>query len=99
MGMTEAILYGVLSLAFAAIAISMLRKLPIISALAGLFTNIFVVMSAYYWRLALIDSGKNTAWLGAERYPLVLCVYIVLACMGCICVVCGIVRCVKKQVK
>ena len=47
--------------------------------------------------IALIDSGKNTAWLGAERYPLVLVVYIVLFALGFLCMLCGVVRCVGKK--
>ena len=97
MGMTEAIMFGMLSLTIAVISVAALRKLPFVSALAGTVTNVFAFLSAYNWRLALIDSGKNTAWLGAARYPLVLCAYIVLFGFGCVCILGGTVRCVKKQ--
>ena len=97
MGMTEAILFGMLSLSVAVAAVAVLRKIPFISVLAGAVTIVFVYLSAYHWRFALIDSGKNTAWLGAERYPLVLVVYIVLFGIGCVCILGGTVRYAKKQ--
>jgi len=99
MGMTAAILYGFLSLTIAVIAVSTLRKLPFVSVLSGLTTNVFLVLSAHNWRLALIDSGKNTAWLGFERYPLVLILYIVLVLTGAVCVVIGLIRLFRKHGK
>lgn len=99
MGMTEAILFGMLSLCFVAIAGYALRKLPFVSIGTGLLTIVFAYLSAYYWRLALLDSGKNTAFLGAERYPLVLCIYIVLFGFGLVSLIGGTVRCIKKYAK
>jgi len=89
MGMTEAILFGMLSLTLAVIAAFAVRKLPLVSVLSGLLTDGFVVLSAYHWYLALVDSGKNPAWLGFARYPLVLIVYIALFVLGTGCIAAG----------
>ena len=99
MGMTEAILFGTLSLCSVVVAVYALRKLPLVSMSMGLLTLVFAYLSACNWRLALLDSGKNTAWLGAERYPLVLCIYIVLFGFGFASLIGGTIRCIKKNAR
>ncbi len=57
----------------------------------GMFeTMVFIMLSAYNWRLALIDSGKNPAWLGFERYPAALILVVIVFTAGCYLLVTGI---------
>ena len=70
MGLTETILFGFSAIFFAVLSIYFLRKnMYIASTLFGVCNAISVFFSGYNWRLALIDSGKNPAGLGFQRYP------------------------------
>lgn len=85
MGMMETILFGGLALLAGILAVSLLKKRPVLSALSGVAAAILICLSAYNWRLALIDSGKDPAWLGFERYPFapVICAVLFLAGVYC----------------
>ncbi|MBQ5683900.1 MAG: hypothetical protein IIV26_10285, partial [Peptococcaceae bacterium] len=55
-----------------------IKKKPLLRAFWGVVTMVFITLSAYNWRLALIDSGKNPAWLGFERYPASLLLVVIV---------------------
>lgn len=82
MGMFETIMFG-MSAAFICIyAICFMKQKPLLRAVSGVLTMLFITLAAYNWRLALIDSGKNPAWLGFERYPLSLILVVILFTAG-----------------
>ena len=83
MGMMETILFGLLALTCVISALACLRRPPLLGLLLGLAAVAFVFLSGYNWRLALMDSGKDTAWLGFSRYPpapVILAVLLILTC-------------------
>lgn len=72
MGMMEAIILGVFSLTALMLALICLTDKKYVAAvILSFIALIMTVLSAYNWRLALIDSGKNPALLGFARYPFV----------------------------
>ena len=78
MGMFETIIFG-MSVAFiCAYTLCFIKKKPLLRAFWGVVTMVFITLSAYNWRLALIDSGKNPAWLGFERYPASLLLVVIV---------------------
>ena len=81
MGMDGTILFGTAALTavFASVALLSVRRYAL-SIIFGVLTMFFVVLSACNWRLALIDSGKDPAWLGFARYPAALITLAVLLC-------------------
>jgi len=98
MGMIETIIFGMLALMTAITAIRCLRsKPPIISLLLGVGTILFVCLSGYNWRLALIDSGKNTAWLGFSRYPFALIILVALSAVALISIVMSASSILKRK--
>lgn len=69
MGMFETIVFGMSAAFICVYALCFIKNKPLLRAFWGVVTMVFITLSAYNWRLALIDSGKNPAWLGFERYP------------------------------
>lgn len=82
MGMFETIIFGMASVFSFMFAICFMQQKPRLRAFCGALTMVFITLSAYNWRLALIDSGKNPAWLGFERYPFVLVTVVIIFAAG-----------------
>ena len=90
MGMMETIIFGLIALASAVIALVLVAaKQPVFSGIAGGATIIFVCLSSYNWWLALGDSGKNQRWLGFEHYPATVIVLMALIVVGICCAIKG----------
>lgn len=97
MGGLETILYAFLSFICLLSSLTALAaRKHIAEAVLGPCVTLSAVISAYYFRLALIDSGKNPAFLGFARYPFVLPVYCVFAVAGIVLLVHGLLRHRKK---
>ena len=64
--------------------------------LAGLLTSfgamVFLWLTGRSWLFMLIDSGKDTAFLGFHRYPAAPVTLLVLAVLS----VCGVIRSIVK---
>lgn len=98
MGMIEAILFAFLSFTMSVLAMmALVEKKPIIGIILGFATTVSAAISAYNWRLALIDSGKNPELLGFNRYPFVLPVYCVFITLGIACLIIGIIQYCKHR--
>lgn len=74
-------MFGFLACFFIFVAALFWDKHPLVSATMGGLTILSICISAFNWRLALIDSGKNTFLLGFYRYPyaLIICIILFLA--------------------
>ena len=98
MEMQMTILFAMLSLACVIFAaVFKYGKLHILTGSAGLATIVSIAVSSHFWRLALIESGKNTRLLGYERYPAILYIVAALVAVGLFCTVAGIVGLVKEK--
>lgn len=100
MGMIEAVIFGLFSLTALTFAVICLAdKKHAAAVILSFISLLMTVLSAYNWRLALIDSGKNPALLGFYRYPLVP-VILLLLCVGSIlCLILSIVFIIKHKKK
>lgn len=97
MGAIESILFALLSFFALMIGIGALAgRKNIMEAVLGICTALFALVSAFNFRLALIDSGKNPAFLAFDRYPFVFPVYCVFIAAGVVLLIHGIVRHIKK---
>ena len=100
MGLTEALIFGLVALTFAIFAIVLLAvKKSVLSSIAGIITVGFVCLSAYNWWLALGDSGKNQQWLGFDEYPLVVIILLALTGTGLFCIIKTIIHLLMKKNK
>lgn len=85
MGLT--LLFGFASLIGAGLSIGYYRAHKYwASILWGTGSIPFVFASGYYWRFALLESGKRITWLGFERYPFALGTLIVILVVAVICI-------------
>lgn len=82
MGMFETIVFGMSAAFICLYALCFIKNKPLLRAFWGVVTMVFITLSAYNWRLALIDSGKNPAWLGFEQYPTSLILVIIVFAGG-----------------
>lgn len=82
MGMFETIVFGMSAAFICLYALCFIKNKPLLRAFWGVVTMVFITLSAYNWRLALIDSGKNPAWLGFERYPTSLILVVIVFAGG-----------------
>ena len=93
MGLFEATALGIISLSMVLLALTLTGYK---SYLGGLLSAVAALIClppcAYFWRLALIDSGKNPAWLGYRQYPVVPIVLAVLLCLSVVCITADLVR-------
>ena len=64
---------------------ALVGKKPILSMILSAADLVFAFLSGYNWRLALVDSGKDPAWLGFQRYPASLILLLLLAAAGLAC--------------
>ena len=80
---------GLLALCMVIIALGGLRKWPHISALLGAGAIVSMCFSAKDWHYALWTSGKKTAWLGFNRYPIALILTVLIIGAGLYCAVRG----------
>ena len=90
MGMFETIIFGMSAAFICAYTLCFIKKKPLLRAFWGVVTMVFITLSAYNWRLALIDSGKDPAWLGFERYPASLILVVIVFAGGLYLVVSGL---------
>ena len=98
MGMFETIVFGMSAAFICAYTLCFIKKKPLLRAFWGVVTMVFITLSAYNWRLALIDSGKDPAWLGFERYPASLILVVIVFAGGLYLVVSGLKqRLVRKS--
>ena len=97
MGINESIIYGLLALCAVLAGLCLLKKKPLVSTLMGEGAIALAAMSAKNWLLALADSGKNTAYLGFERYPLVSLALVLILAAALICIAAGLILFVKQQ--
>ena len=98
MELTMTMLFGMLSMTCAILAVVFLcAKIHIPSGVLGIAAVVLIVLSTRYWRVALIESGKNPQWLGYERYPFVLYVCIALVAAGLFCTIAGVVGFIRKK--
>ena len=95
----ETIMFGMLSLTSAMLAVMFIGRKPLLSCIGGIITVVFISLSAYNWWLALGDSGKNQQWLGFGQYPAAIIICIILATFGLVCAIVGAVRFVMKTNK
>ena len=89
--MNDVVPLGLLALCMVIIAVGGLRKWPLISALLGAAAIVPMFFSAKSWRYALWTSGKNTAWLGFDRYPIALILTVLIIGTGIYCAGCGVI--------
>ncbi|MBQ2776460.1 MAG: hypothetical protein IJF50_03085 [Peptococcaceae bacterium] len=81
------LLFGFIALIGAALSISYYRDDKYwMSIVLGVGSIPFVFASGYSWRIALLVSGKNIAWLGFERYPFALGTLVVIFVVSSICI-------------
>ncbi len=66
------------------------NKKNLVGIVLSLLSIILLVLSAYNWRLALIDSGKNPAFLGLQRYPFVPVIYCSAILISLVCILIGL---------
>ena len=90
MGMFETIIFGMSAAFICVYALCFIKNKPLLRAFWGVVTMVFITLSAYNWRLALIDSGKNPAWLGFERYPIPVILVVIVFAGGLYLVVSGL---------
>ena len=90
MGMFETIIFGMSAAFICAYTLCFIKKKPLLRAFWGVVTMVFITLSAYNWRFALIDSGKDPAWLGFERYPASLILVVIVFAGGLYLVVSGL---------
>lgn len=70
----------------------------VILSLCGSFcTLILTCLTACEWRTMLIDSGKDTAFLGFSRYPVVPIVLCVLTAAAVVVLIAGIIQAKGKH--
>ena len=90
MGMFETIIFGMSAAFICVYALCFIKNKPLLRAFWGVVTMVMIILSAYNWRLALIDSGKNPAWLGFERYPIPVILVVIVFAGGLYLVVSGL---------
>ena len=90
MGMFETIIFGMSAAFICVYTMCFIKKKPLLRAFWGVVTMVLIILSAYNWRLALIDSGKNPAWLGFERYPIPVILVVIVFAGGLYLVVSGL---------
>lgn len=87
MGLWEAIVSGFLAAGALLLAAVMLAEERYRSCIVCVIIElILVLLSGYYFWLALGDSGKVQAWLCFPRYP-VLLIYLLISAAGIFCIV------------
>lgn len=98
MGMFEAVIFAFLAFLAMVSGLSVLAaRKNILEAVLGLCTSLFSLISAYNFRLALIDSGKNPDFLGFYRYPIVFPVYCIFVILGIALLVHGLIMAYRKR--
>ena len=97
MGLQEAIIFGTIALVCAAVALILLRRHACISAIFGTLAIAEITTSLYNWRFALIDSGKNTQWLGFDLYPPVAIICAAIIAAGLVCIISAVRRCSNQS--
>ena len=75
----ETMMFGLFSVTLVISAIGCLgcRK-PVSGFICSIAAMVCVCLTGYFWREMLINSGKNPALLGFERYPAALVILVVL---------------------
>ena len=97
MSIYETIIFGCLALTCATLSVIFLRnRKRVMSICFGLFVVPLVCLSGYNWRLALIDSGKNPAWLGFSRYPFALITLLLLVMVALFSIITNILQFFKE---
>lgn len=90
MGMMETIVFGMVAFVLGIVAIVMVSlKKSKLSVFLGIMTIVSMLCSLYYWRIALIDSGKVVTWLGFDIYPSVAVVTFAILSTGLVCTILG----------
>lgn len=98
MGMTETILFGMAALILGIVAVVMvLLKKSVWCILLGIMTIGSMLCSLYYWRIALIDSGKVVTWLGFDIYPPVAVVTFAILSTGLVCTILGLKQTIQHK--
>lgn len=98
MGMMETIVFGMAALILGITAIAaVLFKKSALSVFLGIMTIGSMLCSLYYWRIALIDSGKVVTWLGFDIYPPVAVVTLAILSTGLICVILGLKQTIQHK--
>ena len=93
MGLFEATALGIISLSMVLLSLTLNGYKRYLGGLLSAFAALICLPPcAYFWRLALIDSGKNPAWLGYRQYPVVPIVLAVMACLAVICITADLAR-------
>ena len=90
MGMFETIIFGMSAAVICAYTLCFIKKKPLLRAFWGVVSRVFITLSAFNWRLALIDSGKDPVWRGCERYPASLILVVIVFAGGLYLVVSGL---------
>ncbi len=82
----------------AALAVTALvSRKTILSILLSVASLFFTGLSGYNWRLALVDSGKNPAWLGVQSYPAAFTILLLLASISLACLIGGAILIEKRK--
>jgi len=93
MGLMEAVIFAFFSFtAFVLAIMALMDKKSMLEVIFGICTSLLSVISAYNFRLALIDSGKNPVFLGFYRYPIVFPVYCLFTALGIALMLHGVIR-------
>ena len=90
--------FGLLVCAGLSVALwCLLRKRPVGALVGGGIAMILTCLTGCSWREMLIDSGKETALLGFQRYPAVLVILVILFLCGLITMVSGAVSLTRRR--
>lgn len=96
----ETILFGTLALTLAIISVCCLYyKKAIFSLICSIGSIPVTYFVGYCWREMLIASGKNTALLGFNRYPLVVIILAVLLIVAFVVSIVSIIKIIKRIIK
>lgn len=93
MGLMEAIIFACFSFtALVCATMALVKGKSILEVILGVCTSLLSIISAYNFHRALIDSGKNPAFLGFYRYPVVFPVYCLFTTAGIALMLHGVIQ-------
>ena len=90
-------IFGILATALLVSLFFLPRTKYVFSAAFGLISAVFTVLSAFSWRSALIESGKDTALLGFGSYPLAVILLFLIFAAALVCVILSLVNMIKAK--
>lgn len=96
----EAMLLGALALVLLTVSCYCLyHKKSVFALICGITSITATYLTGYHWREMLKDSGKDTALLGFNRYPLVVIILAALMLVALVIFLVCVVKIVKEATK